>query len=75
MNKDRFCVKGINLVKTLEIEENKLLTILNNQPIFEVPLRRIKHCNGIKNELSVELIQNFEDEREDNLIEIRYYVH
>lgn len=62
-------------MKTLEIEDEKFQTIVNNKIIFEIPLDRIKACNGIKNELSVDLMQNFDDDRDDNLIEVRYYVH
>lgn len=75
METPEYCYQGINLVKSIEIQDEKLLSIVNEKVILDIPMSRVKSANGIKNELAVELLQNFDDEKDDNLIEIRYYIH
>lgn len=71
---EKISTKGINVLKTISVDEKNITGTYNDKQVFCIPNNQILNCNGIRNELVLEFGNN-EDVKGDFLTEIRLYVH
>ncbi len=69
----KFSTKGVNFMKSLKVESDKIQAREDDKILFELQNKLISNCNVVKSDLVLEL-NELNGPKDHNLSEVRFYI-